>query len=669
MTDTTPNYAPYHSLLALLNEWAVSYYVEGVSLVPDATYDLKYQQLVEMEEANPELISPNSPTQRVGGQPLKELAPAKHNQPMYSLESCMTREAYVKYAQDNIEAEGVAPVYFSEPKYDGLSLSLKYEHGYLTQAATRGDGEVGEDVTEQAKTLKTIPLYVEKFKGYPLCEVRGETLMTLAAFAAINSKLEAWGDKPYANPRNAASGALRQLDPKYTAICNLTFLAYSFANTGTDFDDTLPRTQSGRIELLKTLGFAVSPLCTTVTGIEEVHAHFEKLAGLRESLPFEIDGVVFKVDSIDDQDQLGWLSRVPRFAFAAKFPAPTAKTTLLDITISVGRTGVQTPVAVLAPVKCGGVTVTSANLFNEGEVKRLGINIGDEIIICRAGDVIPDVVGLADPRKADPALAWSMPATCACCGAPVVKEEGKANYYCVAGIACSAQQIEALNHYGSRQTLNIDSFGEGVADKLFEAGLIRTPRDLYTLQEADIARLPGMGKRSAQKLLKAIEGTKSPEWAKFIHAIGIRNVGVSTSKALAQAFRSPGELKVATREQVMALDDVGPITADSILKYFGTARTLEEYESLLEFVVPVPPAAKVTEGALLGKVVVITGKLSASRDEFKLRVEAAGGKTSDSVSKKTDYVLAGEDAGSKLAKAEALGVTILDEAAFNQLLA
>lgn len=657
----------YQSLVKLLNDWAHAYYVKGVSLVPDGTYDLKYQELREIERAHPELVAINSPTQRVGGEPLKELPTASHNQPMYSLDSCMDRDARVKFVQDNIVATGVEQKFFAELKYDGLSLALRYVYGKLERATTRGDGEVGEVVTEQAKTIHTIPLEVAEWATVPLAEVRGEALMTLKAFEEINKYLVAEGDTPYANPRNAASGALRQLDPKYTAKCKLTFFAYSFAQTDTPFDDTLPRLQSERITLLRKLGFTVADLCEHVEGIEGVDEHFERISQLRDELPFEIDGVVYKLDSIDAQDELGWVSRVPRFAFAAKFPAPRAVTTLNAISISVGRTGVQTPVAVLEPVKCGGVTVSSANLFNEAEIQRLGVKVGDKIVICRAGDVIPDVVGLADPDNAVPGPAWSMPATCACCGSPLAKEEDKANYYCTGGFLCSAQQVEALVHYASRETLNIDTFAEGTADKLFKAGLVQSPRDLYTLKEADIAALPGMGKRSAQKLLKAIEGSKTPEFAKFIHAIGIRGVGSSTAKVFAQAFRTPEAFAAATREQLLALQDVGPVTADSVLRFFNTERTREEFDSLLQHVTPVAPEAPVTEGPLLGKTVVITGKLSQPRDYFKALVAKAGGKTSDSVSKKTHYILAGADAGSKLTSAREHGVTELTEADFMAL--
>lgn len=663
--------AAYLAAVATLNAWGTAYHTYDNPLVPNGVYDEGYSLLKQYEAQHPGDVSPNSPTKRVGGPTLPELAPAAHDQMMGSLESCMTDADTQKFLDDNIRKSGVAQIYCAEPKYDGLALSLRYVHGKLQRAATRGTGLVGEDVTEQAKTLRGVPHELDaKYHDVPLLEVRGEGLMPVVVFERLNAEAREAGRKEFANPRNAAAGAIRQLDPSITAERSLQLYAYSFGELDTPFNRNLPRTQMERLQLLKDMGFEVSKEVTLVSGEEARVAHFKAMAERRSSLPFEIDGVVFKLNSVADQEELGWATIVPRFAFAAKFEPPRAITRLLGIDVSVGRTGQQTPVGRLAPVRCGGVTVSNVNLFNQDEIERLGIRVGDEIEICRAGDVIPDVVRVVSSTKEGG--VYQLPSECPCCGAPVEREVGKALHYCSGSMSCPAQQLQAMVHYGSRATLSIDGLGEGTVEKLMGANLVSTPADLYALDEVDVARLPGFGLQSARNLVEAIHSAVSPEWAKLIHALGIPGIGESSSKTLAKAFRTPEALKAASYAEVLALKDMGPISATSVVNFFHREATVTLFDALMEHLTPVAPAAP-TSNVFEGKSVVITGTLSKARSSYEKRVEDAGGKVSGSVSKKTDYVLAGSEAGTKLTKAETLNksgdasIVILDEAGFEAL--
>lgn len=655
-----------------VSAWSTAYHTFDDPKVPNHVFDAAFQALKAYEAAHPEHLSPISPTQRAGGPVLDALPKARHNQRMLSLESCMDREADAKFIRDNFRANGVAEIYCAEPKYDGLSLALKYEFGALVSAVTRGDGEVGEEVTAQARTIKDIPLFIEEYAHVPLFETRGEAMMSIAVFESLNAELEAQGQKLFANPRNAAAGGLRQLNPALTAARKLTFFAYSFAEHDTEFNRNLPNTQMGRLELLRKMGFKVSSEAVLISGEEARLAHFEEMGKKRDSLPFEIDGVVYKLNSIAAQDELGWASTVPRFAFASKFPPPTAITRLLAIEVSVGRTGQQTPVGKLQPVRCGGVTVSNVNLFNADEIARLGVQVGDIIEICRAGDVIPDITRVVE--RTPESKPWSFSPECPCCGSPVTREEDRAHYFCTGGLACPAQQLRAVVHFGSRTAMAIDGLGEGTVEKLMDAKLIATPKDLYTLQAADVAVLPGMGKRSAEKLIQAIEASRSPEWAKLIYAIGISGIGENSSKNLAKTFPSVEALASATYDQLVAMEDMGPISSASVVQFFRNPVTRGEFDTLMSFMTPKMPVKNEGAQTLAGKTFVITGTLSQSRSVYEKQVEAAGGKVSGSVSKKTDYLLAGAEAGSKLAKAQELqeqGVklTILTESDFNDLLA
>jgi len=664
---TTTILEQYASLKETVAFHAHQYYVLDTSAITDAEYDHLFRKLQAMEAEHPELDTRDSPTRRVGGAVLPEFKEMKHRRLMGSIDSKMKPEDAVEFvnrvATDlGIAAEDVEAC--AELKYDGLSCELVFEYGLLTVAGTRGDGETGEDVTEQVRTIKNVPLRIKNTA--PRVEVRGEVLMNKADFELINAELAARGEETKANPRNAAAGSLRQLDPKVTASRRLRFLAYGFGVCeGFEPADT----QEEQLASLVQMGFEISDTNTVVKGAAGILAHFESIKETRADLPFDIDGVVYKVNSKKQQDELGWNSKTPRWAIALKFPPEEAVTRCIAIEPQVGRTGPLTPVARLEPVFVGGVTVTNATLHNEQEVHRKDIRIGDYVVVRRAGDVIPEIVRSLPERRDGTETVYYAPAHCPTCGSPVHKEEDTAAHRCTGGLKCADQRLYAITHFASRLALDIEGLGEGTVTKLVEAGLIERPSHLFALLPSQIAALPGEGKNSAAKLVAAIERTRAPELNRFIYALGIPNVGENSSKNFARHFLTFAAFKAATADELQALEDVGPTTAESVRAFFENADNAAEVEVLVECVQPKDVTVSTDNQSLTGLTFVITGTLSRDRESFKATIEAAGGKVSGSVSKKTNYLLAGAEAGTKMAKAQEMGVTILDEAAFDALLA
>lgn len=648
------------------------YYVLDKPELPDVEYDKMFRELQALEQAHPELPREDSPTQRVGGSPLSQFEPIAHDVPMLSLDNAMNQDEAFAFMSRLSKLIGVPAERINmqaEPKYDGASLKLGFTYGVLTQAGTRGDGFTGENVTAQARTIQNVPLFVKALAKVPFFEIRGEVMMTLADFEALNNALRAKGEKPFVNPRNAAAGSMRQLNPAVTATRRLRFFAYSLGHI--DLGDSgfvLPTKQSERLALFQDMGFEVSDFVRLVTGPQELQAAFEALGERRSALPFEIDGTVFKLDDVTLQEKAGWNNRVPRWAIAYKFPAQEAMTRVLDIEVQTGRTGKITPVARLEPVFVGGVTVSNATLHNRDEVERLGVRIGDMVTVRRAGDVIPEVVSVVESARTGQEVAFVMPDSCPVCGAETHREEGAVHYYCTAGLSCDAQRLFALTHYASRLAMNIEGMGEATVQRLLDANLVHRPSDLYALSVEQLQSLEGMGKVSAKKLLEQLEKTKRPHLHRFIYALGIPGVGETTSKDLARGFKSWQAVEAATQEQLLALPDVGPTTCDNVLSFLHNDENRKELELLANIVEPQEYSAPAGNQAFQGLTIVITGTHSHTREELKAMVEQRGGKTSDSVSKKTSYVLAGADAGKKLEKAQDLGVAIIDEAAFLAML-
>lgn len=652
------------------------YYVLDDPSIPDAEYDKLFRELQTLEAQHPELLAADSPTQRVGVTPVKFFAEVQHRTPMLSLNNAFSEDEVRAFDTRIREALGVAEVeYAVEPKFDGLAITLSYRDGMFVQGATRGDGSTGEDVTENLRTVRTIPLRLHK----PIrdVEVRGEVLMFKRDFAKLNDAQRAKGEKEFANPRNAAAGSLRQLDSRITASRRLSFFSY-----GIGFCDgaKLPNQQDQQMALLQQWGVPVAQQRSMVRGLEGLLAYYREIGEAREQLPFDIDGVVYKVNDIAQQQQLGFVSRAPRWAIAHKFPAEEAMTTLLDIEVQVGRTGALTPVARLAPVFVGGVTVTNATLHNEDEIRRKDVRIGDTVIVRRAGDVIPEVARVVlDPsipqgerRRGEPFdLFKRLDGKCPVCGSRVAKLEDEAVWRCTGGLFCPAQRKQALLHFASRRAMNIEGLGDKLVEQLVDTHIVNNPAALYKLGLLAIINLERMGEKSAVNLLAAIEYSKHTTLARFIFALGIRNVGETTAKDLAQHFGSLDNLLAADVESLQQVHDVGPVVAQSIVDFLAEAHNREVIEQLRACGVhweehqPRP----VTSLPLSGKTFVLTGTLAAlSREEAKEKLEALGAKVSGSVSKKTDYVVAGAEAGSKLDKAQELGVAVLDEQQFLALL-
>jgi DNA ligase (NAD+) len=660
-----------------LHQHAHRYYVLDQPSIPDAEYDRLFQELQALEAAHPELASPDSPTLRVGAKALDQFASVRHAVPMLSIRTETDTEATgaqnfdTRVRKELGLAESDPPVeYVAELKFDGLAMNLRYEAGVLVQAATRGDGEVGEDVTQNIRTIRQIPLRLPKDVP-PVLEVRGEVYMGRDDFESLNEKQRekiaqgAKNEKTFVNPRNAAAGAVRQLDPGIAAQRPLSFFAYGVGEVtpqeegGPQFDTHLQL-----LLTLKSWGFPVAALTQTAQGAPELIAFHGKIARERDQLPYDIDGVVYKVNSLALQKKLGFVTREPRWAVAHKYPAQEQMTTVLAIDVQVGRTGKLTPVAKLAPVFVGGVTVTNATLHNEDEARRKDVRVGDTVIVRRAGDVIPEVVSVVGDKRVKDAPQFAMPRICPVCGSDAVREEGEADYRCTGGLFCGAQRKEAILHYAHRRAVEIEGLGDKLVEQMVDANIIRTLPDLYNLGLTALAGLERMADKSAQNLLQALEKSKSTSLPRFLFGLGIRHVGEATAKELARHFGKLDSIMDANEAQLLEVSDVGPIVAKSIRTFFDQPHNREVVEQLRACGVhwtEGQPAARAPQ-PLSGKTFVITGTLpTLSRDEAKDRVEAAGGKVAGSVSKKTDYVVAGAEAGSKLTKAQELGITVIDE--------
>ncbi len=645
------------------------YYVLDAPEIPDAEYDRMLRELQELEQRYPELITPDSPTQRVGAPPVKEFGEVRHELPMLSLNNAFTDQEVYDFDRRVRERLGVERVeYHAEPKLDGLAISLMYEEGLLVRGATRGDGFRGEDVTANVRTIGAIPLRL-RGEGYPgLLEVRGEVFMTKEGFERLNAAQERAGLKPFANPRNAAAGSLRQLDPGITAQRPLTMYCYG---VGIVRGGTLPDRHSAIMDRLREWGLRVSPKSDVVTGADGCLRYYRKMAAERDALPYEIDGVVYKVDRIEWQERLGELSRAPRWALAHKFPAKEEMTRLLDVEWQVGRTGALTPVARLEPVSVGGVTVSNATLHNQDEIERKDIRIGDTVIVRRAGDVIPEVVSVVKSRRPPDARKPRLPKHCPVCGSDIILLPGEKIARCSGGLYCPAQRREAIKHFASRRAMDIEGLGDKLVAQLDEKGLIRDVADLYYLRQEDLENLERMGKKSAQNLLQALEKSKHTTLARFIYALGIRQVGEATAKELANYFGSLEGIMEASREELEAVPDIGPVVAESIYRFFRERHNREVIDKLLAAGIQWPAVTRQDQRTLplAGKTFVLTGTLSSmTREEAKERLEALGAKVSGSVSKKTSYVVVGADPGSKYDKALQLGIPVLDEPAFLELI-
>ena len=657
-------------LRAEIEQHNYRYYVLDDPSISDAEFDQLFRELQTLEAQHPELLTPDSPTQRVGVTPVKSFAEVQHRTPMLSLNNAFSEDEVRAFDARIREALGVEEVeYAVEPKFDGLAITLSYRDGVFVQGATRGDGSTGEDVTENLRTVRTIPLKL--LKPIRDVEVRGEVLMFKSDFARLNDAQRAKGEKEFANPRNAAAGSLRQLDSRITASRRLSFFSY-----GIGFCEgvKLPDRHDRQMALLLQWGVPVAQQRGVVRGLEGLLGYYREIGAAREQLPFDIDGVVYKVNDIARQQQLGFVSRAPRWAIAHKFPAEEASTTLLDIEVQVGRTGALTPVARLAPVFVGGVTVTNATLHNEDEIRRKDVRIGDTVIVRRAGDVIPEVARVVPEKRPRDAREFVMPKECPVCGSHVAKLEDEAIWRCTGGLFCPAQRKQSLLHFASRRALDIEGLGDKLVEQLVDSGMVSTPADLYDRHKLNLQTLAGlerMGEKSVNNLLAAVEHSKRTTLARFIYALGIRNVGEATAKDLAQHFGSLDNLLAADVESLQQVPDVGPVVAQSIADFLAEAHNREVMEHLRACGVhwaehqPLPAAAL----PLSGKTFVLTGTLATlSREQAKEKLEALGARVSGSVSKKTDYVVAGAEAGSKLDKARELGVAVLDEQQLLELL-
>ncbi|MGX2032372.1 NAD-dependent DNA ligase LigA [Methylocaldum gracile] len=643
------------------------YYQLDSPLISDAEYDRLMQELLAIEHQYPELATPDSPTQRVGAPPVAAFAAVRHEIPMLSLDNAFSDEDAEDFHRRVSQRLGRNDIgYLVEPKLDGLAVSLIYDKGVLVCGATRGDGQTGEDITHNVRTIRDIPLRLRD-SGWPeRFEVRGEVFMPKKGFLALNERARQNGDKVFVNPRNAAAGSLRQLDPKITASRRLCFFSYGY---GIFPSDQLPDTQKELMDRFKSWGIPVSPELHVVQGIAGCLAYYRDLLARRHDLPYEIDGVVYKVDRLADRSALGFVARAPRWAIAHKFPAEEATTKVIAIEVQVGRTGALTPVARLEPVFVGGVTVTNATLHNADEVHRRDIRAGDTVVVRRAGDVIPEVVkSLPELRPAD-APVFQMPSHCPVCGAEVELEPGEAIARCSGGLFCPAQHKESIKHFASRRAMDIDGLGDKLVDQILENKLIETVADLYRLTAEQLAALERMGRKSAENLINALERSKHTTLSRFLFALGIREVGEVTAHTLAAHFRTLDNIVAADEEELQNVPDIGPSVAHHIHTFFRQAHNVGVVRALLDAGVHWEEVADVkTEQPLQGRTFVITGTLSSmSREEAKARLQALGGKVTGSVSKNTSYVIAGADPGSKLAKAQELGVEVLDEAAFLDL--
>ena len=674
------------ALRRLLHHHAHRYYVLDDPEIPDAEYDRLFQELQALEAQYPDWVTPDSPTQRVGGKPLDHFLPARHAVAMLSIRTetdtqasgAQNFDARVRRELGLTEAD--PPVqYVAELKFDGLAINLRYEQGALVLASTRGDGEVGEDVTQNIRTIGQIPLRLDSSSVPDVLEVRGEIYMRRDDFEALNQRqrmaVGEKNEKTFVNPRNTAAGAVRQLDPAVAAQRPLSFFAYGLGEILPVRAEQLFTTHMELLMALKSWGFPVAAQVKIASGASELIAYHRDIGLLRDQLPFDIDGVVYKVNRLSLQRQLGFVTREPRWAVAHKYPAQEQLTTVLAIDIQVGRTGKLTPVAKLAPVFVGGVTVTKATLHNEDEARRKDVRLGDTVIVRRAGDVIPEVVSvLLDKRQGEPAQ-FTMPHTCPVCGSVAMREDIKgeegADYRCTGGLFCSAQRKQTILHFAQRRAVEVEGLGEKLVDQLVDAGVIRTLPDLYRLGLSSLAALERMADKSSQNLLAALEKSKQTTLPRFLFGLGIRHVGEATAKELARHFGQINAIMAASEEELLAVNDVGPIVARSIRTFFDQPHNREVVEQLRACGIHWPDgqAAVLAHRPLAGKTFVITGSLPGwSRDQAKAQLEAAGAKVAGSVSKKTDFVLAGLDAGSKLDKALALGIAVIDEATCKEMI-
>ncbi|HZV98419.1 MAG TPA: NAD-dependent DNA ligase LigA [Methylophilaceae bacterium] len=646
------------------------YYVLDAPSIPDSEYDRLFRELQALEAAHPELITPDSPTQRVGGAPLAELKPVRHRVPMLSIETetDITPEgarAFDARTRKKLGLDGSDPAieYAAELKFDGLAISLRYEDGLLVQAATRGDGEVGEDVTHNIRTVRQVPLRLHGTAPAVL-EVRGEAYMSRPDFERYNARQRELGKPTLVNPRNGAAGALRQLDPKLSAQRSLSFFVYGLGETQ---GWQVPATHSTMLDALEKFGFPVCAERTVGPGADTLIAFHEAVAAKRDALPYDIDGVVYKVNRLDLQKELGFRTREPHWAVAHKFPAQEEITIIENIEVQVGRTGAITPVARLKPVFVGGVTVTNATLHNQDEIDRKDVRIGDTVIVRRAGDVIPEVVSVVKERRPDYAQPYSLLEAihhaCPVCGSHAVRLPDEAVVRCTGELVCPAQRKQSILHFAGRRAMDIEGLGEKLVDQLVDHGYVQRLSDIYELDLTTLMALERMGEKSALNLLKAIDKSRQTTLARFVYALGIRNVGETTAKDLARHFGGLEPIMQADTEALQQVADVGPIVAESITQFFAEDHNREVISELRRLgVLWVEGVPERQGGSLSGKTFVLTGTLpTMSRDEAKELIEAAGGKVAGSVSKKTDYVVAGEEAGSKLAKAQELGVAVIDE--------
>jgi len=690
-----PDAALIATLRQTLHTWAHQYYVQDAPSVPDAEYDRLFKELQALEATHPELVTTDSPTQRVGGKSLDAFAQVRHAVPMLSIRtetdtSASGAENFDARMRRELGLIDTDPAidYVAEPKFDGLAMNLRYEHGVLVQAATRGDGETGEDVTQNIRTIGQIPLKLPT-SAPPVLEVRGEVYMRRDDFEALNERQRQRiaagerGEKTFVNPRNAAAGAVRQLDPAIAAQRPLSFFAYGLGEiTPPAQGGPVWHTHLALLHTLKSWGFPVCALVKQAQGATELVAFYEAIGQQRDGLGFDIDGVVYKVNSLALQRQLGFVTREPRWAVAHKFPAQEMLTTVLAIDVQVGRTGKLTPVAKLAPVFVGGVTVTNATLHNEDEARRKDVRVGDTVVVRRAGDVIPEVVSVVLPTHAQAmgtasavapsrGAVFTMPTHCPVCGSVAVREEGEADYRCTGGLFCSAQRKQALLHFAQRRAVEVEGLGEKLVDQLVDAGIIHTLPDLYRLGFTALANLERMADKSAQNIVDALEKSKQTTLPRFLFGLGIRHVGEATAKELARHFGQLDAIMDASEEQLLQVADVGPIVAQSIRTFFDQPHNREVVEQLRACGITWiegPPAERAST-PLSGKTLVLTGTLpTLGREEAKAWIEAAGGKVAGSVSKKTSYVVAGSEAGSKLDRALELGVPVLDEAGLKALL-
>ncbi len=652
-----------------INHHNYRYYILDDPEITDSEYDRLLRELQDLEQHYPDLITPDSPTQRVGAAPLESFSEVKHRIPMLSLGNAFNNEEVLDFdrrARERLDVEVID--YAVEPKLDGLAISLRYENGVLVQAGTRGDGTTGEDVTLNVRTIDTIPLRLVGDDYPQVLEVRGEIIMNKAGFEKLNRQRREQGEKEFVNPRNAAAGSLRQLDPRITAARPLSFFSYG---VGEVLGGRLEDRHSAIIKQLQGWGLRINPESKVVKGVQGCLDYYQKIQEKRDSLPYEIDGVVFKVDSIAQQERLGFVARAPRWAIARKFPAQEEMTVVEAIDVQVGRTGALTPVARLQPVFVGGVTVSNATLHNQDEIDRLDVRVGDTVIVRRAGDVIPQIVSVVRSRRQGRPRKFKMPTHCPVCGSATERIEGEAKTFCTGGLYCEAQRKEMIKHFASRRALDIEGLGEKLVEQLVDAGLVHDPADLYALNEAQLSGMERMAEKSAQNILAALEKSKQTTLARFIYALGIHNVGETTAQTLAQHFATLEQLMTADEESLQAAPDVGPIVAHSIVTFFAQPHNREVIDKLLAAGLHWPEVEIKSEDALplKGKTFVLTGTLTQmSRNDAKAALQALGAKVSGSVSKKTDYVVVGENPGSKAVKAEQLGIEILSESELLQRL-